>query len=70
MLDFQIIKQPNGKSRGFAFVTMASGEEAQAVIEKFHSHVSYFGIWVFCILWLEHFSSDESLIDTQRKIAL
>ncbi|VVA33768.1 PREDICTED: 28 kDa ribonucleo [Prunus dulcis] len=36
--DVEIIKQPNGKSRGFAFVTMASGEEAQAVIEKFHSH--------------------------------
>ncbi|KAM1145555.1 hypothetical protein ACFX13_038307 [Malus domestica] len=36
--DVEIIKQQNGKSRGFAFVTMDSGEEAQAVIDKFHSH--------------------------------
>ncbi|GLT81264.1 hypothetical protein SLA2020_526580 [Shorea laevis] len=35
--DVEIIKQKNGKSRGFAFVTMASGEEAQAVIDKFDS---------------------------------
>lgn len=36
----QIIKQKNGKSRGFAFITMASGEEARAVVEKFDSFVS------------------------------
>jgi RNA recognition motif-containing protein len=27
-----------GRSRGFAFVTMASGEEAQQAVEKFHGH--------------------------------
>jgi RNA recognition motif-containing protein len=27
-----------GRSRGFAFVTMASGEEAQKAVEKFHGH--------------------------------
>ncbi|XP_059642177.1 29 kDa ribonucleoprotein A, chloroplastic [Cornus florida] len=36
--DVEIIKQKDGKNRGFAFVTMASGEEAQAVIDKFDSH--------------------------------
>ncbi|XP_040987760.1 28 kDa ribonucleoprotein, chloroplastic-like, partial [Juglans microcarpa x Juglans regia] len=36
--DIEIIKQKNGKSRGFAFVTMASAEEAQAVIDKFNSY--------------------------------
>lgn len=35
--DVEIIKQKNGRSRGFAFVTMASAEEAQAVIAKFDS---------------------------------
>ncbi|GFZ00774.1 RNA-binding (RRM/RBD/RNP motifs) family protein [Actinidia rufa] len=35
--DIEIIKQKDGKSRGFAFVTMYSGEEAQAVIDKFNS---------------------------------
>ncbi|KAB2626085.1 29 kDa ribonucleoprotein A [Pyrus ussuriensis x Pyrus communis] len=39
--DVEIIKQQNGKSRGFAFVTMDSGEEAVAAIDKFHSHVCY-----------------------------
>ncbi|XAR70639.1 hypothetical protein NMG60_11027554 [Bertholletia excelsa] len=33
--DVEIIKQKDGKNRGFAFVTMASAEEAQAVMEKF-----------------------------------
>ncbi|KAH7514427.1 hypothetical protein FEM48_Zijuj11G0088500 [Ziziphus jujuba var. spinosa] len=37
VVDVEIIKQKGGRSRGFAFVTMASGEEAQAVIDKFHS---------------------------------
>ncbi|XP_027080190.1 28 kDa ribonucleoprotein, chloroplastic isoform X2 [Coffea eugenioides] len=36
--DVEIIKQKDGKNRGFAFVTMASGEEAQAAIKKFDSH--------------------------------
>lgn len=27
-----------GRSRGFAFVTMGSGEEAQKAVEKFHGH--------------------------------
>lgn len=27
-----------GRSRGFAFVTMSSGEEAQKAVEKFHGH--------------------------------
>jgi cold-inducible RNA-binding protein len=27
-----------GRSRGFAFVTMASGDEAQKGVEKFHGH--------------------------------
>ncbi|PRQ18794.1 putative nucleotide-binding alpha-beta plait domain-containing protein [Rosa chinensis] len=35
--DVEIIKQQDGRNRGFAFVTMASGEEAQAVIDKFDS---------------------------------
>lgn len=34
----EIITQKGGKSRGYAFVTMASGAEAEAVIEKFNSH--------------------------------
>jgi RNA recognition motif-containing protein len=39
-LHVQIIKQKNGKSRAFAFVTMTSPEEAHAAIEKFNSYVS------------------------------
>ncbi|KAF9689662.1 hypothetical protein SADUNF_Sadunf01G0115500 [Salix dunnii] len=35
--DVEIIKQKNGRSRGFAFVTMTTGEEAQAAIDKFDS---------------------------------
>jgi RNA recognition motif-containing protein len=27
-----------GRSRGFAFVTMANGDEAQKCVEKFHGH--------------------------------
>ena len=27
-----------GRSRGFAFVTMANGDEAQKAVEKFHGH--------------------------------
>ncbi|XP_075486980.1 28 kDa ribonucleoprotein, chloroplastic-like isoform X3 [Primulina tabacum] len=34
----EIIKQKDGKNRGFAFVTMSSGDEAQAAIEKFDSY--------------------------------
>ncbi|KAF7829217.1 RNA-binding protein CP29B, chloroplastic [Senna tora] len=36
--DVEIIKSKNGRSRGFAFITMSSGEEAQAAIDKFDSH--------------------------------
>ncbi|XP_051114818.1 28 kDa ribonucleoprotein, chloroplastic [Andrographis paniculata] len=36
--DVEIIKQKDGKNRGFAFVTMSTGEEAQAVIERFDSY--------------------------------
>ncbi|KAL7123633.1 hypothetical protein ACP275_01G117800 [Erythranthe tilingii] len=36
--DVEIIKQKDGKSRGFAFVTMGTGEEAQAAILKYDSH--------------------------------
>ncbi|KAI9086756.1 hypothetical protein K1719_031350 [Acacia pycnantha] len=36
--DVEIIKTKDGKSREFAFVTMASGEEAQAAIDKLDSH--------------------------------
>lgn len=35
--DVDLIKNKDGKNRGYAFVTMASGEEAQAVIDKFNS---------------------------------
>jgi cold-inducible RNA-binding protein len=27
-----------GRSRGFAFITMGSGDEAQKAVEKFHGH--------------------------------
>ncbi|KAL3656119.1 hypothetical protein CASFOL_000515 [Castilleja foliolosa] len=36
--DVEIIKHKDGKNRGFAFVTMASGEEAQAAIEKYDTY--------------------------------
>ncbi|CAA0825468.1 RNA-binding (RRM/RBD/RNP motifs) family protein [Striga hermonthica] len=36
--DVEIIKHKDGKNRGFAFVTMASGEEALAAIEKFDAY--------------------------------
>ncbi|THU56782.1 hypothetical protein C4D60_Mb11t20830 [Musa balbisiana] len=36
--DVEIIKQKNGKSRGFAFVTMASGEEARAAVDKLDAY--------------------------------
>ncbi|XP_074283793.1 28 kDa ribonucleoprotein, chloroplastic-like [Silene latifolia] len=35
--DAEIIKNKDGKYRGFAFITMSSGEEAQAVVDKFNS---------------------------------
>ncbi|KAF8412798.1 hypothetical protein HHK36_000768 [Tetracentron sinense] len=34
----EIVKQKNGRNRGFAFITMASEEEASAVVEKFDSY--------------------------------
>ncbi|GMH29798.1 hypothetical protein Nepgr_031641 [Nepenthes gracilis] len=33
----EIVKDENGRKRGYAFVTMASGEEADAVVNKFNS---------------------------------
>ncbi|XVF11055.1 hypothetical protein REPUB_Repub07fG0236500 [Reevesia pubescens] len=36
--DVEIIKQKDGRSRNFAFVTMASGEEAQAAVDTLDSH--------------------------------
>ncbi|OVA02930.1 RNA recognition motif domain [Macleaya cordata] len=36
--DVEIIKQKDGRNRGFAFITMASGEEARSVIDKFNSY--------------------------------
>ncbi|XP_027361026.1 29 kDa ribonucleoprotein A, chloroplastic [Abrus precatorius] len=35
--DVEIIKNKDGRSRGYAFVTMASGEEALAAVDKFDS---------------------------------
>ncbi|XP_074556434.1 28 kDa ribonucleoprotein, chloroplastic-like [Curcuma longa] len=34
----EIIKQKNGSTRGYGFVTMASGEEARAAVEKLDSY--------------------------------
>ncbi|KAJ6830619.1 31 kDa ribonucleoprotein, chloroplastic-like [Iris pallida] len=36
--DVEIIKQKNGNNRGFAFITMSSGDEARAVADKFNSY--------------------------------
>ncbi|KAI3918502.1 hypothetical protein MKX01_041822 [Papaver californicum] len=36
--DVEIIKQRDGRNRGFAFITMATGEEARAVISKFNEY--------------------------------
>src|SRR4051812_14554128 len=33
-----IFDKLTGRSRGFAFVTMGSGDEAQQAVEKFHGH--------------------------------
>ncbi|KAG6470112.1 hypothetical protein ZIOFF_071166 [Zingiber officinale] len=35
----EIIKQKNGSTRGYGFVTMASGEDARAAVEKLDSYV-------------------------------
>lgn len=35
-----MIKEKGGRKRGFGFVTMVSGKDAQAVIDKFNSYVS------------------------------
>ncbi|KAJ4959053.1 hypothetical protein NE237_026164 [Protea cynaroides] len=37
VVDVEIIKQKDGRSRGFAFVTMAAEEDARAVVDKFDS---------------------------------
>ncbi|KAL4351590.1 hypothetical protein GQ457_06G037270 [Hibiscus cannabinus] len=36
--DVEIIKQKDGRNKNFAFVTMASGEEAQAAVDKLDSN--------------------------------
>ncbi|OMO93306.1 hypothetical protein COLO4_17006 [Corchorus olitorius] len=36
--DVEIIKEKDGRSRNYAFVTMSSGEEAQAAVDKLDSH--------------------------------
>ncbi|KAI3940498.1 hypothetical protein MKW98_024905 [Papaver atlanticum] len=36
--DVEIIKQRDGRNRGFAFITMSTGEEARAVIDKFNEY--------------------------------
>ncbi|XP_078440188.1 RNA-binding (RRM/RBD/RNP motifs) family protein [Wolffia australiana] len=36
--DVEIIKQKGGRGKGFAFITMSTSEEAQALIEKFDSY--------------------------------
>ncbi|GMJ16064.1 hypothetical protein HRI_005275600 [Hibiscus trionum] len=36
--DVEVIKEKDGKSRNFWFVTMASGEEAQAAVDSLNSH--------------------------------
>lgn len=47
----QIIMQKNGKSRGFAFVTMEIGD-AQAAIDKFNSHSCPFSFLSLCFSFL------------------
>ncbi|KAJ4959265.1 hypothetical protein NE237_026376 [Protea cynaroides] len=37
VVDVEIIKQKDGKSKGFAFVTMSADEDARAVVDKFDS---------------------------------
>ncbi|XP_043718318.1 33 kDa ribonucleoprotein, chloroplastic-like [Telopea speciosissima] len=37
VVDVEIIKQKDGRNKGFAFITMAAEEEARAVIDKFDS---------------------------------
>ncbi|KAI3905036.1 hypothetical protein MKX01_017282 [Papaver californicum] len=36
--DVEIIKQRDGRNRGFAFITMSTGEEARDVINKFNGY--------------------------------
>jgi len=44
-----IYDRDNGRSRGFAFVTMASEEEARVAIEKLDGLVGYYlSLRVFC----------------------
>uniref|UniRef100_A0A453CWW7 RRM domain-containing protein n=2 Tax=Aegilops tauschii subsp. strangulata TaxID=200361 RepID=A0A453CWW7_AEGTS len=41
--DVEVIKMKDGRKRGFAFVTMATAEEAAAAAEKFDGHVRCHG---------------------------
>lgn len=56
-VEMQIIKQKNGRSRGFAFVTMTTGEEAQSAIDKFNSLVCPFSLFPFVCVFLFFFFS-------------
>ncbi|KAK2427781.1 33 kDa ribonucleoprotein, chloroplastic [Trifolium repens] len=38
VISVEIIKNKDGKGKGYAFVTMDTGEEAQAVVDKFNGH--------------------------------
>lgn len=62
-VNFKIIKQKDGKNRGFAFVTMASGEEAQAAIEKYDSYVSSFRSLKFLNYSISIYSPSVSSLD-------
>ena len=42
----KVIKGMDGKKKGFAFVTMATAEEAAAAVEKLNSLVSLFTVLI------------------------
>lgn len=42
----KVIKGKDGKKKGFAFVTMATAEEAAAAVEKLNSLVSLFTVLI------------------------
>ncbi|KAF5938713.1 hypothetical protein HYC85_022972 [Camellia sinensis] len=61
--DVEIIKHKDGKNRGFAFVTMGSGEEAQAVIDKVVARDGVAG-WQ----WLVAMASGEQMLDERGRL--